>query len=81
MTIPTPEQIEQCQANAYQDYLEQESVQSLVMTFHYTMCRLMNKDGEVREFDRKKELIQMITELDFTGKLDVSGFEDTRNNL
>lgn len=79
--MPTPEEIEQCQANAYTDYLEQQSDYGLVVIFHHAMCRLMDKDCKVKEFDRKKELIQMITELDFTGKLDVSGFEDTRNNL
>ncbi len=79
MTIPSL--VEQCMANAYQDYLEQQSDYGLAVIFHHAMCRLMDKDCKVREFDRKKELIQMITELDFTGKLNVSGFEDQRNSI
>ena len=72
---------EECLSDAYQDYLEQQSDYGLVVIFHNAICKLMDKDCKVREFDRKKELIQMITELDFTGKLDVSGYEDIRNNL
>ena len=79
--MPTPEEIEQCMANAYDHYLVRQPDYHLAVIFHHAMCRLMDKDCKVKEFDRKKELIQMITELDFTGKLDVSGFEDIRNNL
>jgi hypothetical protein len=79
--MPTPEEIEQCLANAYTDYLEQQSDYNLVVVLHHVMCNLIDKDFNVREFDRRKELIQMITELDFTGKFDVSGFEDQRNSI
>ncbi len=62
--------------NLWEDYLEQQSDQTLANIFQYAMFQLANKFGGVDEFVRKKELIQFILELDYTGEFDASGFED-----
>ncbi|HDY68334.1 MAG TPA: hypothetical protein ENH85_11160 [Candidatus Scalindua sp.] len=79
--MPTPEEIEESQANAYYDYLDQQSGYELAVIFHYAMCKLQDKDGKVRDFDRKCWLINMIRELDYSGEHDVSGFEDIRREV
>lgn len=76
--MPTPEEIEECQATAYYDYLEQRPDYHLAVIFHHAMCRLQDKNGKVKDFDKRCWLINMIRELDCSGKLDVSGFEDER---
>ncbi len=68
-------------ASVYEDYLGQQSDISLVNIFCNAMGRLQDKDFMVDYFIRKQGLIQMITELDFTGNIDVSGFEDIRNEI
>ncbi len=70
---------EECRANAYVEYLGQQTDLGLACIFYTSMSKLVNKDFGVKYFDKKRELIQMITELDFTGELDMSGFEDIRN--
>ncbi len=69
---------EEERSDAYLNYLENQSDLSLAGIFYNTMSKLLDKDFGVKEFVRKKELINIITELDFTGKLDVTGFEDIR---
>ncbi len=77
-------------ADAYQNYLEYQSDLGLAGIFYNTMSKLLAnvmrtkcivKDYNIKEFVRKEELINIITELDFTGKLDVTGFEDIRNKI
>ena len=71
---------EECRNNAYVDYLEQQADLSLANIFYYAMCKLVKFDFSVKHFDKRKELIDMITELDFTGEFD-TGFEDIRKEI
>lgn len=73
--MPIPEQITDAQADAYYSYLEWQSDYQLAVIFHYVMCKQQDKNGKVREFDRRCWLINMIRDIDMTGEHDVSGFE------
>ncbi len=76
-----PEELEEIRANAYYNYLEEQSDYMIAVIFHNAMCRLMDKDCSVKEFVRHDWLKQMIQELDYTGEHDVSGFEDMRSSI
>ncbi len=67
-------------AIVYEDYLDQQSDIGLANIFYDAMNRLTDKNFMVRNFVRKEEFIDIITELDYTGKLD-AGFEDTRKEI
>lgn len=72
---------EEQRSDAYTNYLEHQSDLSLAGIFYNTMSKLLDKNFGVPEFVRKKELIDIVKELDFTGKLDVTGFEDIRRKI
>ncbi len=71
---------EELLSNRYDVYLEQQTDLGLASIFYNTMSKLIDRDFGVKEFVRRDELTNIIKELDYTGKLDVSGFEDIRNN-
>jgi len=77
----SPEELEELMSNAYEEYLYDKSDMSLALTFYSTMIALSDENNSVKEFVRRKELITIITELDFTGQYNQSGFEDIRNNI
>ncbi len=64
----------------YKDYLEQQTDISLASIFYHSMNRKMDKNFMVSSFVRKEEFIDIILELDFTGKID-AGFEDLRKEI
>ncbi len=70
-------QKEECQANSFRNWLEQQSDRDLSIILFNIVCKLMDKDGKVKDFNRCW-VINTIRELDYTGEFDV-GFEDTRN--
>ena len=72
---------EEILSDAYVNFLEHQSDLGLASILYNTMSKKIDKKYNVREFVRKEELIQIITEIDFTGKLNVGGFEDIRNSL
>lgn len=65
--------------DAYVDYLGKQTDIGLSCIFYSAMNKLAEDDFSVKYFDKKRELIGMIVELDFTGEHDLSGFEDIRN--
>lgn len=80
MKTPTPEEIEEAQANAWKDYLYHKSAIELGSILFFAICKLMDNRNEVQCLDYDK-LIELIRELDYTGEFDVSGFEDIRSNI
>lgn len=70
---------EEILSNRYDIFLEQQSDLGLASIFYNTMSKLVDRVYDVKEFVRRDDLINTIKELDFTGKLNVNGFEDMRN--
>ncbi len=71
---------EEILSNRYDQYLENQSDLGLASIFYNSMSKLVDKKYDVKEFVRRDELVNIIKEIDYTGKLDVSGFEDIRNS-
>ena len=71
---------EELLSNRYDQFLEQQSDLGLASIFYNTMSKLVDKNYDVKEFVRRDELVNTIKELDYTGKLNVNGFEDIRNS-
>ncbi len=71
---------EEILSNRYDIFLENQSDLGLASIFYNTMSKLMDRKYNVKEFVRRDELVNTIKELDYTGKLNVNGFEDIRNS-
>lgn len=78
MTTPIPFKIEESRPNAFYSHLEQKSDCDLSVTLFNIVCRLMDKNGKVKDFNRCW-VINNIRKLDYIGEFDVS-FEDIRNS-
>lgn len=68
-------------AGVYEDYLEKESDGSLLATLGIALNKERgNSYAKIFEDYERTQLISMIQNIDWTGKLD-TGFEDLRKNI
>ena len=73
--MPTSEEIEDCMANSFNQWLVQQPGTYLT---HLLVCEA-NESNKL-EPEERKLIIKMITERNFTGK-NIPGFEDERSRV
>lgn len=77
--MPTPEEIEECMANAYKEFCKNRDIRIIadLIEIHRRYYGLNLNDLSPAQQDLLREVL---LDFDPTGKLD-TGFEDIRNNL